>query len=88
MASRKLKPRNYLSARASREMQVAAKNLRKLRVARKHSQQFLGEVLGVHQSAISRIEKAEQEISNRQLVIVSNVYGVKIDDFLRGEVSV
>lgn len=77
-----------LDPSASPEMQTIAKNLRALRLARKHSQTFLAEVIGVHQSAVSRIEKAEQELSNRQLVLVSNLYGPSVDELLRGEVRV
>jgi transcriptional regulator with XRE-family HTH domain len=60
-------------------------NLRRLRTARKLSQAFVGELLGLHQSAVSRVEKAEQELSNQQLVILSDLFGYSVDSLLRSD---
>jgi transcriptional regulator with XRE-family HTH domain len=71
---------------ASDEMIRVGRNLRRLRTRRGHSQQFIGEYLGIHQSAVSRVEKAEQELSNRQLVQLSELYAYSVDTLLRTEV--
>lgn len=56
-------------------------NLKARRKDAKVSQQKMGKILGVHQSAVSRIEKGEQQLSVVQVVRLCQLYGVTFEEF-------
>lgn len=65
----------------------AGDSVRRLRKSSGTSQIDLAKILGIHQSAISRIENGEQEISVSQLLIVSRYFGVDASAILTGRIN-
>lgn len=55
-------------------------NLRKIRKEKKISQQHMGNVLKVHQSAVSRIEKGEQGLELWQVIRVCEYFDTRLED--------
>ncbi len=57
-------------------------NIRQLRKEKHISQTELGRILGVSQQMVSRIEKDRERIQIRQLIILSEYFGVSTDYIL------
>ncbi len=57
-------------------------NIKQLRKEKHISQTDLGRVLGVSQQMVSRIEKDRERIQIRQLIILSEYFGVSTDYIL------
>lgn len=56
------------------------KNLEAFRKKRGLSQEELGDVLGIHQSAISRVESGAQELSAYQVFLLNKNFGFRYRD--------
>lgn len=59
--------------------------IRQLRERAGLGQSALGDMLGVDQSAISRIEKGERQITAQELLILSNDLGMSIEEIISPE---
>src|SRR4051812_21989894 len=60
------------------------KVLRLMRKTAKVSQTDFGKMLGVHQTAVCRIEKGSQSLTPVQLLTISKYFDVSIDSLLDG----
>lgn len=66
---------------------TVGETLHLLRKCAKVSQVELGTILSLHQSAISRIESGQQNLSPYELWLISQHFGVSIDDLIAGTVN-
>lgn len=62
---------------------IAGRNLLRLRKAFKISQQSMGKLLRVHQSAVSRIEKGEQTLSPAQFWVIETIFDIPPSQMLQ-----
>jgi transcriptional regulator with XRE-family HTH domain len=58
-----------------------------VRKVAKVSQIELGEILELHQSAISRIETGDQLLTPRQLIRIANYFDLNFDDLMHGSID-
>ena len=63
---------------------VIGNKMREMRVARKISQQELGEHLGLSFQQIQKYEKGANRIDAARLIEIAEVFGVNIDEFYDG----
>ncbi|MEZ4732347.1 MAG: helix-turn-helix transcriptional regulator [Caldilineaceae bacterium] len=72
----------------SGEMKQFGEKLRVLRQRRGLSQEQLGEMLGVHQTHVGRLERGEK-IPNAAIILkVADIFGVTADQLMRDELEV
>lgn len=64
-----------------------ANSLYKLRKKNGFSQEELAEKIGVSRQAVSKWERSESSPDTENLIALSKIYGVKIDDMLNEEVN-
>lgn len=62
-------------------------NIKYLRQKHKYSQQYLAEKLNVPRSSLSDYERGHTQVSIENLIKLSNIFDVKIDDLLRSNLS-
>ena len=67
------------------EMESLEKRLRKLRIERKMTQEDLAQQLHVTRQAVSNWENGKTAVGIEYLVKLSEIYGVSVDEILRGE---
>ncbi len=64
------------------------KNLKILRLRQKEkfqSQVYFGKIMGLHQSAVSRVESGDQYMTPEQLYLLSRRFNFSIDDFVNND---
>ena len=59
-------------------------HLKRLRILRGISQVELAKLLGVTRSTVSRWENNERELSAKHLIKLSELFGVSVDEILKG----
>lgn len=64
---------------------ITATRLQELRKANGYSQEVLAEKLGVSRQSVSKWERAEASPDTDNLILLSKIYGVSIDDLLNTE---
>ena len=62
-------------------MQIFSKNLRRLRLERGFSQEFLAEEAGISQVQIARMEKGKLNTSISNLYVLTRALNCSFDDF-------
>jgi transcriptional regulator with XRE-family HTH domain len=63
-------------------LQIFGENVQKYRKERKVSQEKLAELAGVHRTYIGMIERAEKNITLRNIEKIAKALGVEIKDLL------
>ncbi len=81
MVTRKKKAET-LHERAATYSPRLGSNIRFLRRRAKVTQEDFASMLGVHQSALSRIESGEQGLTPAQLIIAADYFGMTLDDLV------
>ncbi|MBT3269818.1 helix-turn-helix transcriptional regulator [Candidatus Poribacteria bacterium] len=59
-------------------------NVRRIRKARGHSQEKLGEIAGLHRTYIGSIERGEQNVSLQNIVAIAIALRVPVSDLVAG----
>jgi transcriptional regulator with XRE-family HTH domain len=59
-------------------------NMRRLRQARGHSQEKLGELSGLHRTYVGAIERGEQNVSLLNIVQIASALSVPVSDLVAG----
>jgi len=57
-----------------------ARTIRRLRKERRLSQRILGEIVGLHQAAFSRVERGEQGLGAEELVFLADALRVSLEE--------
>lgn len=76
-----------MSNEAFRTAEEVGERVRELREAGDLSQRELGEVLGIHQTAVHRIESGERALTGRELMLVAERFDVTTSSVVRREES-
>ena len=63
-------------------LEVFGRNVQKYRKEREISQEKLAEIAGVHRTYVGMIERAEKNITLRNMEKIANALSVKIKDLL------
>ena len=63
-------------------LEIFGENVQKYRKERQISQEKLAEIAGVHRTYVGMIERAEKNITLRNMEKIANALGVKIKDLL------
>jgi transcriptional regulator with XRE-family HTH domain len=63
---------------------VFGRNMRRIRRARGHSQERLGELSGLHRTYIGAIERGEQNVSLLNIVQIASALRVPVSDLVAG----
>jgi transcriptional regulator with XRE-family HTH domain len=63
-------------------LEIFGRNVQKYRKAKQISQEKLAEISGVHRTYIGMIERAEKNITLRNIEKIANALNVKIKDLL------
>jgi len=68
-------------------LEIFGKNVQKYRKEKKISQEKLAEIADVHRTYIGMIERAEKNITLRNMEKIAKALGVEIKDLLENEKS-
>ena len=63
---------------------VFGRNMRRIRKARGHSQEKLGELSGLHRTYVGAIERGEQNVSLLNIVQIATALRVPVSDLVAG----
>ena len=63
-------------------LEVFGRNVQKYRKEKEISQEKLAEIAGVHRTYVGMIERAEKNITLRNMEKIANALGLKIKDLL------
>lgn len=68
-------------------MAQLVENIKRLRTEKGLTQQDVAEIINMHRSNYSKVEKGEREISIDALVKLANFFGLTLDELVSGETS-
>ncbi len=66
-------------------IELFGRNVQRLRKERGISQEKLAEIAGIHRTYVGMIERAEKNITIRNMKKIADALNVKISDLLEGE---
>jgi len=68
-------------------LEIFGQNVQKYRKAKQISQEKLAEISGVHRTYVGMIERAEKNITLRNMEKIAKALNVKIKDLLENEID-
>ncbi len=59
------------------------KKLKKLRRVNNVSQETIGDIIGIHQTAVCRVEKGHQKLTAHELYLLAEFYKISVSSILQ-----